>query len=247
VISKPFSRFALTADGYVVVEVNMRIRVQPNCGFKAQVVFLLLVAILAINGFSLSAQTKTQAKASQLSQTAIKDTLQKSFGSAVEAVRAFKPSYLTGDFNGDGAQDILVVVRIKGSRAELASDVTLYNPFERPKATFPANPSANPTLAFAIIHGRKSGWQTSPALEKFLLLGETPILILNYGRVTSPAPQDRKGLMELLVKRSAKFRADGWPPAAAKGDSVVLGTEATDSILYWNGKNYRWEEAAGAE
>jgi hypothetical protein len=84
-------------------------------------------------------------------------------------------------------------------------------------------------------------------LEKFLLLWETPILILNYGRVTSPASQDRKDLMELLAKRSVKFRADGWPPATAKGDSIVLGTEATDSILYWNGKNYRWEEAAGGE
>ena len=100
----------------------------------------------------------------------------------MEPVSAFKPYYLTGDFNGDGAQDILIVVRIKGTRAELASDVTLYNPFERPKAVFPANPSANPTLAFAIIHGSKPGWQTPPALEKFLLLGETPILILNYGR-----------------------------------------------------------------
>jgi hypothetical protein len=84
-------------------------------------------------------------------------------------------------------------------------------------------------------------------LEKFLLLGQTPLLILDYGRVTSAEPQDRKGLLELLKKGSSRYRADGWPPATAKGDAIVLGTEATDSILYWNGKNYRWEEAAGAE
>jgi hypothetical protein len=170
-----------------------------------------------------------------------------SFGSAVEVVTAFSPYYLVGDFNGDAAQDILVVVRIKGPRTELAADVNLFNPFERPKALYPANPTANPTLALAIIHGSRPGWQTPPALGKFLLFGETPILILNYGRVISAGAQDRKGLMELLRKRSAKFRADGWPPAAAKGDSIVLGTEAIDSILYWNGKNYRWEEAAGGE
>ena len=225
----------------------MRIRVQKNHARKRQVVFLLLVVFLASYESDLSAQRKAQTKAPQLSPASLKDTLQKSFGSAVEAVTVFKPSYLTGDFNGDGAQDILMVVRIKGPRADLASDVILYNPFERPKAVFPANPSANPTLAFAIIHGRKPGWQTSPALEKFLLLGETPILILNYGRVTSPAPGDRKDLMELLAKRSGKTRADEWPPASAKGDSIVLGTEATDSILYWNGKNYRWEESPGGE
>lgn len=228
---------------------KMRIpkQVQTNHTFKGQVAFLLLVVLLASNAYSLSAQTKTQTKASQPSQSSLREALQKSFGSAVEPVTTFKPFYLTGDFNGDGAQDILMVVRIKGPRAELASDVTLYNPFERPKAVFPANPSANPTLAFAIIHGSKPGWQTTPALEKFLLLGQTPILTLNYGRVTSAAPQDRSNLMELLRKRSTKFRADEWPPAAAKGDSIVLGTEATDSILYWNGKNYRWEEAAGGE
>lgn len=224
----------------------MRIRIQTNRTLKRKL-FLLIVVLLLSYASSLLAQTKTQTKAPQPSQASLREALQKSFGAAVEPVTAFKPFYLTGDFNGDGARDILIVVRIKGPRAELASDVTLYNPFERPKAVFPANPSANPTLAFAITHGNKPGWQTPPALEKFLLLGQTPILILNYGRVTSAAPQDRNELMELLGKRSVKFRADGWPPAAAKGDSIVLGTEATDSILYWNGKNYRWEEAAGAE
>lgn len=225
----------------------MRTRVQTNRTFKEQVISLLLVVLLANNVCSLSGQTKTQTKASQLSQTTLKNMLQTSFGSAVEPVSAFKPYYLTGDFNGDRAQDILIVVRIKGTRAELASDVTLYNPFERPKAVFPTNPSANPTLAFAIIHGSKPGWQTPPALEKFLLLGETPILILNYGRAINTTPGDTNALMELLKKRSTKFRADGWPPAAAKGDAIMLATEATDSILYWNGKNYRWEEAEGGE
>ena len=221
-------------------------QVQTN-HLKGQVAFLLLVVLLASNAYSLSAQTKTQTKASQPSQSSIRGALQKSFGSAVEPVTAFKPYYLTADFNGDGAQDILIVVLIKGPRAELASDVTLYNPFERPKAVFPTNPSANPTLAFAIIHGSKPGWQTPPALEKFLLLGQTPILTLNYGRAINATPGDTNALMELLKKRSTKFRADSWPPAAAKGDAIMLATEATDSILYWNGKNYRWEEAAGGE
>ena len=225
----------------------MRKRVQTNRPFKGEVVFLLLVVLLASYASGLLAQTKTQRKAPQPSQASLREALQKSFGSAVEPVTAFKPYYLTGDFNGDRAQDILIVVRITGPRAELASDVTLYNPFERPKAVFPANPSANPTLAFAIIHGRKPGWQTPPALEKFLLLGQTPILILNYGRAINATPGDTNALMELLKKRSTKFRGDGWPPAAAKGDAIMLATEATDSILYWNGKNYRWEEAEGGE
>ena len=226
----------------------MRILKQaPVRTFNRQAILLLLVVLLTSHASSLFAQTKTQTKAPQPSQSGLKEILQKSFGSAVEAETTFKPYYLTGDFNRDGAQDILIVVRIKGPRAELAPGVNIYNPFGRPKAVFPSDPTANPTLALAIIHGGQPGWQTAPALEKFLMFGETPVLILNYSRVTSTELQDKKNLMELLGKRSAKFRADGWPPAAAKGDSIVLGTEATDSILYWNGKNYRWEEAAGAE
>jgi hypothetical protein len=224
----------------------MRTGVQINRTFNGQVAFLLLVAILASYAFSLSAQTKTQTKASP-SPSSLREALQKSFGPVVEPVAVFKPYYLTGDFNRDGAQDILIVVRIKGPRTELAPGVNVYNPFGRPKAIFPADPTANPTLALAVIHGSQPGWQTAPALEKFLMFGETPVLILSYGRVTSTESQDKKNLMELLGKRSVKFRADGWPPTAAKGDSIVLGTEATDSILYWNGKNYRWEEAAGCE
>ncbi|MGH9873656.1 MAG: hypothetical protein ACRD9S_14500 [Pyrinomonadaceae bacterium] len=221
-----------------------------NSWLAGRAVLIVLVIFLlpfAASPYRPSAQTKSQTKPSPPNQSVLRATVKTSFGSAVEVVSSFSPYYLTGDFNGDGAQDLLIVVRIKGPRTELESDVKIYNPFERPKAVYPANPSANPTLALAIIHGSIPGWQTPPPLEKFMLFGDTPILILNYGRVTSGETIDKKDLMELLRKRSTKFRGDGWPPTAAKGDSIVLGTEATDSILYWNGKNYRWEEAAGGE
>ena len=215
--------------------------------FNRTILLFVAFTLLAANTHSPSAQPKAQNKTAPSGAAAISASLKESFGSAVSAATAFKPYYLTGDFNGDGAQDIVVVVRIKGARSELAPDVKIYNPFERPKAIYPEDPAANPTLALALIHGSRPGWQTPPPLENFLLFGQTPILILNYSRATSSGAADKKGLMELLTKRSTKYRGDGWPPAAAKGDSIVLGTEATDSILYWNGKAYRWEEAAGGE
>jgi hypothetical protein len=226
---------------------SFEVRIHHSLGPAGFLLSVILLLTLTANTRGISAPTNSQTKAALLSLSTLREALKTSFGSAVEAASAFKPFYLTGDFNGDGAADLLIVVRVKGPRSELESDVKLYNPFERPKAVYPANPAANPTLALAIIHGSRPGWQTPPALEKFLLLGESPVLILNYGRVASTELQDKKDLMELLRKRSTKYRADGWPPAAAKGDSIVLGTEATDSILYWNGKNYRWEEAAGGE
>jgi hypothetical protein len=48
--------------------------------------------------------------------------------------------------------------------------------------------------------------------------------------------------MEIISKRGKRRRGATRPPAAAKGDAILLGTEATESILYWNGKTYRWEE-----
>jgi hypothetical protein len=211
----------------------------------ASICFGFVGLMFTASSGDLFSQTTKQTKPSQA--TVIAETLKTSFGSALAVAKGFKPYYVTGDFNGDAAQDILVVTHLKGQRDELQGDVKLYDPFERPKAIYPADPSANPTLALAIIHGGKAGWQTPPALEKFLLFGSSPVLILNYQRLASSETQDKEALMELLRKGSRKYRGSGWPPAGAKGDSIVLGTEATDSILYWNGKNYRWEEAADAE
>ena len=215
----------------------------------AQAFFRLLACsiIAAVSATALIAQTRDPKKVPPGQTAAVAAALRTSYGSAVEAVAAFKPYYVIGDFNGDRAEDIVVAVRLKGQRNDLPADVKIYNPFEQPKAVWPADPVANPMIALAIIHGGKAGWQTTPPLEKYLLFGQSPVLILNYGRVTSGDPNAVKTLIELLQKGSKRLKNLGWPPAAAKGDSIILGTEATDSILYWNGKNYRWEEAAGGE
>ncbi len=224
---------------------------KPNHSLAKRTLFLLFVFSLlngAGNARNVSEQTTSSTKVNQSSQsTAATEVLKTSFGAAVEAVSGFKPFYLTGDFNGDGAQDIAIVVRIKGRRSELPPDVRLLNPFDSgARANFPAEPAAKPTLAFAIIHGtNNAGWKTSQPAGKFLLLGESPILILEYDRSAGSAA-DAKNLMEILSKRGKRRRGTNWPPTAAKGDSILLETEATESILYWNGKTYRWEESGDA-
>jgi hypothetical protein len=203
--------------------------------------------LVGLSASGLIAQTRDPKKIPPGQTAAVAEALRTSYGSAVEAVTAFKPYYVIGDFNGDAAEDIVIAVRLKGKRSDLPADVKTYNPFERPKAVWPEDPATTPTLALAIIHGSKAGWQTAPPLETFLLFGQSPVLILNYGRVSSGDANALKTLIELLPKGSKRLKDFGWPPAAAKGASIILGTEATDSILYWNGKNYRWEEAAGGE
>ena len=222
-------------------------QMNPNRSITGHTVFLLLVCSLltfAVNGQCVSSQAK---KAKAPGQSALREALQTSFGLTVEAVTTFKPFYLTGDFNGDGAQDVLIVVRLKSRASELPKDVKLLNPFARgAKPSFPADPSAEPTLALAIIHGSRAGWQSSPA-GKFLLVGESPILVLENDRATSKYPEGQVGLLGIIKRSGRRRRGALRAPAAAKGDSVLLGTEAADSILYWNGKTYRWQETEGGE
>jgi hypothetical protein len=168
-------------------------------------------------------------------RAAISTALQSSFGSVVEAVTYSKPFYLTGDFNGDRVQDLVIVVRLKGSRSALPRDVRVINPFE-PKAgiTFPANPARENKFAIALIHS----WKNAQPSGKFLLIGDSPILILENSR---PTFGPEAGDMKLMVRNPR--RRDF--PRAAKGDVILLVTEVGgDSQLYWNGKTYLWEDSA---
>ena len=203
---------------------------------KKQALSCAAVLLLLVSSNLSAATTATPIQ----DQETLRRTVQTVFGPTVAPVTGFNPFFLTGDFNGDGAQDVVIVVRLSSGRSALAKDVRVGNPFG-----YGAIAANAETLALAIIHGGKGGWQTSPPVGKFVLLGESPVLILQSARTASA---DESGdLMSLKRKRARRMRGDPWPPAAARGDAIVLATEATDSILYWDGKTYRWKEAAGGE
>ena len=170
--------------------------------------------------------------------TAVTEALQASFGSVVEAVTGFTPFYLTGDFNGDKMQDVVVVVLIKERRTAVPKDVRLINPFwNSPKVTFPTNLAEKP-LALAIIHS----WKTPRTATKFLLVGEAPLLTFVYDYTSDP--KSAKGLMELMHKSGKRRKGDIYP-ATAKGDVIFLWTQVGDQTpLYWNGRTYKWEEGS---
>jgi hypothetical protein len=202
--------------------------------------FLLLFCFAITPVGNTQEQAAHSNKETNLSQAAIVETVQKHFGAAVEVVTAFEPFNVNGDFNGDGAADIVVVVRIKARRDALPTNVKLLNPFEtRGAIKFPANPNSENKLALAIIHS----WKTE-AGGKFLLLGESPVLIMQYGRATSNEPGDKQNLISLMSKPGR--RPSGVTlPRGSKGDVVLLATEVGgDSMLYWNGRTYLWQDVA---
>jgi hypothetical protein len=165
--------------------------------------FLGCIPIVAARGQTRRPDTNEPARVSQ--SDVVTKALATSLGPALQAANGFKPFYLTGDFNGDGMQDLLVVVRIKLRRSELSKDVLVLNPFYKDSGygpAYPPDPTAKPTLAFAIIHGAKAGWKTSESTGKFLLVGASPILAMEHDREKS-APDSG---MELMRKRARPRR-----------------------------------------
>jgi len=169
------------------------------------------------------------------SSSAIDAAVQTVFGSTVEPVKGFKPYFLTGDFNGDGAQDALVVVRVKGARAELRKDVRLMNPFSDLPGV---GPSKENRLALAIIHD----WKAAQPRAKILLIGDSAVLALQYQRAVSGRAEDASDLLSLMKRHGPRPKDQKFPPSA-KGDVILLSTEVgNDSMLYWDGKKYRWKD-----
>ena len=198
--------------------------------------FVLVTLLLAATSYA--QKTPGSVKPNVSSQSAIVTAaLKASFGSTVEPDTIFKPFYLTGDFNGDGVQDLIAIVRVKARRNAFAKDVRLVNPFDPGgKLNFPANLTGENNRAFVIIHS----WKNSSVGGKFLLIGEAPLLILQYE--TSYGPDAARDQMELM-KRSGPRRRGQRLPRNSKGDVIILGSQVGDSMLYWNGRTYVWEDS----
>jgi hypothetical protein len=187
----------------------------------------IVIAVSLLSVASSPSQTPTRA--------GLNEVVHSSFGDVVEPITYSKPFYLTGDFNGDRVQDLVIVVRVKGSRISLPKDVRVLNPFDADAGiAFPSDPAKENKFAIALIHS----WKNSQPAGKFLLIGDSPILILENSRPTS-GPE--AGDMKLLVRNARRRNF----PRAAKGDVILLVTEVGgDSQLYWNGKTYLWEDSA---
>lgn len=194
------------------------------------------LAALFVSFACADARAQTPAPAAELSAA-----LRRAFGESVEPVTRFRPYHLTGDFNHDRAEDLFVVVRLKARRDALPPGVKVVNPFGYDDA----GGNASPSLAFAVIHGGPGGWRAGNAAARFLLAGGSPVLILSHERATSVDVSGTRNLMELVARADARKRrsyARMKLPASARGDWVLVGTEAAEALVYWNGTTYRYTE-----
>lgn len=157
----------------------------------------------------------------------LRECVKRVYGDAVTVEEGRPDNYVTGDFNGDGSQDIAVVVRpARGKLDEINDELAnwiLVDPREvrtPDAAKTPAKPDATPgrvtvaqdDILLAIIHGhRDEGWRNPAATQTYLL--------------KNAAGNDLK----------ARPRLPGRKP-----DVISETLAGREGFLLWNGARYFW-------
>lgn len=147
---------------------------------------------------------------------------------------------LTADFNGDGSEDIAVVVKPNSAQlSEINSENALWivvdpqrvsppqkiRADERLPTPAPVKVEADDTL-LAIIHGYKSaGWRNADAKQTYLLknaVGEE---------------------MKAQLVGAARVNTDKRPLPLLRGDLIWQKLSGKTGCLYWTGAKYGWYDS----
>lgn len=172
-------------------------------------------------------------------QTAeVNDKLARIFKDAVRLDTTHATSFVVGDFNYDGSDDIAIVVKPAPEHlAELNDEVAnwiLEDPHKvaqpQPHATVraslpaPAKAQAGDTL-LVIIHGYKAqGWRNPEAQQTYLLVNAT-------GRTLRAEP---------LQHEQALLAAHRSVAPTLHGDIIRFDPAHNGGFLYWTGAKYAW-------
>jgi len=187
--------------------------------------------ILALfSGVSAFAQTSQPARSGKVSAEELKTFVHQQLGVKVNASAGTmsEPTYLVGDFNGDGNSDIAIMVNVEEGRDELKHNGVRYlnvDPYSR-KNGAEVDPTGSDAighncLGVALIHGTAAGWQ-SPAAK---------FLIYDCFSSFKLFPKSR------VIRRGSG--STGLTPKL-KGDGIVLDLESgATALVYWNGTTYR--------
>lgn len=147
------------------------------------------------------------------------------FNKAASVDSNYTPSVLVGDFNGDGSQDIAIVMKPNpDALAEINSEFanwTLEDVKQAERAAKPSPVKAERTdTLIAIIHGvGAKGWRNPEARQTFLLRNAAG---------TSP-------VVESAEKTSLSNASRNPTP---RGDVISETINGHRGLIYWNGARY---------
>src|SRR5437667_4388598 len=144
-----------------------------------------------------------------------------------------KPAFIVGDFNGDGSEDLAVLVKPNdGQLSEINNELVNWV-LEDPKNVAPrkTNSPAPPKSAraekdeilLAVIHGAGGeGWRSAEAKQTYLLKNEG---------ATTMTSQSLKDLQRAKEKQE-------FPQL--RGDAITETINGKSGIVYWTGAKYAW-------
>lgn len=212
------------------------------------VVVCLAIALIGIRADQRSTNQKTESKQNPNETRVLNHSLTQLVGKCLGGTfqidaDVVKPFWLTGDFDGDGAQDVAVTVR-------LARTV---NPKDRSKPPFNYQmllDSASPaTESLDLRMGDLGLGEYWPILVVFHRVSETKpgncpqgqdIYVLNEAL-------DKKGSMHIyrgkkLPPGTIGDPKEDQPPPSLKGAAILLFHKDTKwgMAFYWDGARYRW-------
>jgi hypothetical protein len=166
----------------------------------------------------------------------VREAVKRVYKDAVTIDTSRPSAYVVGDFNGDGSQDIAVVVRPAKDKLEEINDevanwivedprqVALPDPHKSVQTLAPnSRPVVKPNdLLLAVIHGyKKEGWRNREAQQTYLLDNAV-------GNSLAPTP-----LKDLRRALGNQDRA---------GDAIKETLAGEEGFLYWTGAKYAWHK-----
>jgi hypothetical protein len=182
------------------------------------VVFAFLGALLSVAPAGLLGQSATPPAAEMAER--IRLTVEREFGPRFSVVAKFQPMF--GDFDGDGKEDLAVVVTGSPALDQAAHNYKLIDPYDtyfgygnvKTTMSFPVHAEGQP-LYVAIAHD----WRAAHPKAKFVIVN------LPFERIeVSGAQWKKKPVSALFTTDSTGIQAE----------------------IFWDGKKYRWQ-AVGSE
>ena len=190
---------------------------------------LLISLTIAAESATLSAEKKPlpppPAHAKAPVPTVTDEYVHKEFGDNCSVLAG--PPQFVGDLDGDGVDDLVIAARCKNpmaDQAEYGFHVTdPYNSFMgfgdvKVTSTFASDVPERKGVSLLIVHGLGSeGWRSDKEKPKFLLIN-LPFKTLTVKRLALK----KKTVLGIYMEE--------------KGEG-----EATSSVIFWDGKNYRYQ------
>jgi hypothetical protein len=151
------------------------------------------------------------------------------FGAQIELAAGLPANELRGDFTGDGIEDRAYLVKSSSFPPNLAPDVQILRPFQKPAAKGP-DVKQGSAVSLVLVNG-------GPNFPSATIVVHDPAV---DGRL---ATASRLGIRLL---EQAEIAATPLS-ASAKGAAVVLPRQAgSEDILYWDGAGYELATVAGS-